>query len=778
MFVTGTKIDEISYTQATQTGKAAKINIGTGQPEIDQYGNQVYIYNYTGFITAASSLATIKSQTPSETSKIEFYDSTGTSLLFSDMQTATGDVSMPTDTMELKVIVRSMSGDNASQEYTLTIQKSSSATGIKFVLADTFVQGTMTTWEGFEESPPLQKSTIYPSMQGDKAKETAIVYRVELPLGSALTVPRVATVDPYAYIVFDDANGNPESTYWQEASIPGYNGASPVTSVNMTNLNEKIYTFTVWSRGKAVSTNYAIRIVNSPEGTQIARVDAGGRKEGYTEYPITDESQIEFKRGTINGLTTFTVQIPYIEDQKTTTLKITPENNLATVDITNGRVHPFVPTLSNPTAPTGIVIDDIYLNQNGLQTEVPVRVWSPSGTHQDYKIYIIRYKYPTDLAIEVNGEMAVRESVESPHFERPSELSFSTTQAVLNISIADSMNKYLISVNGSSTKIPTATIDTPFSPDGVSKKEAITTTVPLTGKTTVVTFDVYSDDNQFIRSYDVTIRRKQLNGQIGEIRVNDNDVDTVVDDSTGELIYEAYSYTSSASPTAKTQIRTVNNSATITLIGITNSGLTYAGTPGTGYFEANVALQEGDNFFYIQVRNPDGGLFLEKLNIKHIPVDVYLDDLYATKAGDSTHIPFENTAFKKTVTSYTIKADSSIADYDIYAKAYETKEALEQYAIAKGWTPLSEWQTKIKITDTNGDHIVNLNEYVHDTVQTMTNGATTVPDFFRIPIYLIVPGYKRTYYIDIHNPSSNADLKLLEVIDYTIDPNKIGRAHV
>lgn len=50
-----------------------------------------------------------------------------------------------------------------------------------------------------------------------------------------------------------------------------------------------------------------------------------------------------------------------------------------------------------------------------------------------------------------------------------------------------------------------------------------------------------------------------------------------------------------------------------------------------------------------------------------------------------------------------------------------------------------------------------------------TDGTTS--EYFRIPIYLRVPHYTKTYYIEIHDPSDENRLADLQVIGYDLDPD-------
>lgn len=96
--------------------------------------------------------------------------------------------------------------------------------------------------------------------------------------------------------------------------------------------------------------------------------------------------------------------------------------------------------------------------------------------------------------------------------------------------------------------------------------------------------------------------------------------------------------------------------AAITLTGLTVSQTYTLGAGKGGQLTANVDLKVGDNYFSIELKKSDGSPSIYyTLRIKHIPVDVYLDDLYITKKDNSNKIPFYNSSFIKTVTTYSIK---------------------------------------------------------------------------------------------------------------------------
>lgn len=91
-------------------------------------------------------------------------------------------------------------------------------------------------------------------------------------------------------------------------------------------------------------------------------------------------------------------------------------------------------------------------------------------------------------------------------------------------------------------------------------------------------------------------------------------------------------YSEAENPTAKVDIYAVDKNAAITLTGLTVSQTYTLGAGKGGQLTANVDLKVGDNYFSIELKKSDGSPSIYyTLRIKHIPVDVYLDDLYITR---------------------------------------------------------------------------------------------------------------------------------------------------
>ncbi len=55
------------------------------------------------------------------------------------------------------------------------------------------------------------------------------------------------------------------------------------------------------------------------------------------------------------------------------------------------------------------------------------------------------------------------------------------------------------------------------------------------------------------------------------------------------------------------------------------------------------------------------------------------------KKDNSNKIPFYNSSFIKTVTTYSIKTENDLHEYDVYANAHETHQKLLDYAKTQGW---------------------------------------------------------------------------------------------
>lgn len=729
LYVSNVKNIESSFVKST-------LNSTTLKPgTIDEY-----VYNYLSFINPSATMAYIKSQTKSSTSKITFYTLDDVELKSGFLAVDAETVMSGVDDVQLKVIVTA--GDGKTQDYTLTIQKSSSEVGVMDLFVDSWSEKTANTTR--------VSGTVTGIYNG------VIEYRVELPNNSTTVTPFVFPSDPYAYVQFYDTSGKLLAAQ-QQGDNPDYPGAT-ADSVYVSEMHTYTYYFRVTSRTNSMFAEYRIVILNNPEGTQITSVEVGNRNKDYVDYPI-DPGQVTLTKSSVTGLTTFISSIPYIEGQDSTVMRVTTENKFATIFVDG--VH-----IDNAQ---GVYIDDIPLNKDGLITEVPVTIQSPSGTKQVYTVYIVRYMHAYDLNIMVNHELStkVRDDNDLHYYERPTPLPFFVNEAQLKIVMADPRfadpdsdsydpdnplaNNYFVQVEDHEMVSVT------------SEHNLIEDTVALSGAATDIHIKVFDENRNYIATYIVTVRREMIDQHLGAILVNDNNA--VATTINNRPAFEAYSYTAAENPTAKVQIYATNNKAQVTLTGTTITQ-SYVGV-ADGYLEAYVKLQEGDNFFEITIENPGEVAYYYTLVIKHIPVDVYLDDLYITKKDDSTKIPFYNMTFQKTIMNYTIPVDGT-SDYDVYAKAYETKEALRKYAISKGWNE-NDYQTRIKITDAAGEQIQDLDTYIKQYVSTL-NVDGNIPEYYRIPVYLVVPHYTRMYTIDVHNPSHDATLDDLQVIGYTLDP--------
>ena len=91
----------------------------------------------------------------------------------------------------------------------------------------------------------------------------------------------------------------------------------------------------------------------------------------------------------------------------------------------------------------------------------------------------------------------------------------------------------------------------------------------------------------------------------------------------------------------------------------------------------------------------------------------------------------------------------------------KTHQKLLDYAKTQGWNP-NDYETRIKITDAGSEQIDDLSKYIKQYVNSMKTDGTT-SEYFRIPIYLRVPHYTKTYYIEIHDPSDETDLQIYKL---------------
>ncbi|MDR4080171.1 MAG: cadherin-like beta sandwich domain-containing protein, partial [Clostridia bacterium] len=732
MFVSDIKLVDSSYVKAAkQSEDKTLVN-----------GKYVYTYNYISYINPTANMAYVKSQTKSASSKIEFFTDFGKPAIASGMLAVDTEASMSgIDDIILKA--RVTAGDGRTQDYTLMIQKASSELGIDKVYVD--ATGGLST-ETQQTTRVTGKVTGYEA--GVEPNTTAISYKVEMPMNTHIAQPFVFAIDPYAVIQFYEYR---DGTYVlsNNKQIQGTNvnfAGATTDAATMEDRNLYKFRFKVTSRTNNASQEYVINLINSPEGTQLKNVNIGLRKEGYKDYPI-DESEVILKNASITGLTTYLASVPQGRD--TAVVKLISENKFAKIYV-NG-VH--------QNSAVNTYIDDVKLN--GRVTQVPVTVESPSGATQNYTIYIVQYIYNFDLNTVVNDELTERigdpvtneDGVIISNYERPTKLPFYLSDADMQINMADPQgHKYYVQIDDGEKILV----------DDTTNEQTIKSTIKLKEVNSIVQLRVYDEDGFLITINNILIKRDMLDAALGAIRVNDNDaVKTTLD--SGKIIYEAYSYSEAENPTAKVDIYAVDKNAAITLTGLTVSQTYTLGAGKGGQLTANVDLKAGDNYFSIELKKSDGSPSIYyTLRIKHIPVDVYLDDLYITKKDNSNKIPFYNSSFIKTVTTYSIKTENDLHEYDVYANAHETHQKLLDYAKTQGWNP-NDYETRIKITDAGSEQIDDLSKYIKQYVNSMKTDGTT-SEYFRIPIYLRVPHYTKTYYIEIHDPSDENRLADLQVI--------------
>ena len=738
MFVSDIKLVDSSYVKAAkQSEDKTLVN-----------GKYVYTYNYISYINPTANMAYVKSQTKSASSKIEFFTDFGKPAIASGMLAVDTEASMSgIDDIILKA--RVTAGDGKTQDYTLMIQKASSELGIDKVYVD--ATGGLST-ETQQTTRVTGKVTGYEA--GVEPNTTAISYKVEMPMNTYIAQPFVFAIDPYAVIQFYEYR---DGTYVlsNNKQIQGTNvnfAGATTDAASIEDRNLYKFRFKVTSRTNNASQEYVINLINSPEGTQLKNVNIGLRKEGYKDYPI-DESEVILKNASITGLTTYLASVPQGRD--TAVVKLISENKFAKIYV-NG-VH--------QNSAVNTYIDDVKLN--GRVTQVPVTVESPSGATQNYTIYIVQYIYNFDLNTVVNDELTERigdpvtneDGVIISNYERPTKLPFYLNDADMQINMADPQgHKYYVQIDDGEKILV----------DDTTNEQTIKSTIKLKEVNSIVQLRVYDEDGFLITINNILIKRDMLDAALGAIRVNDNDaVKTTLD--SGKIIYEAYSYSEAENPTAKVDIYAVDKNAAITLTGLTVSQTYTLGAGKGGQLTANVDLKVGDNYFSIELKKSDGSPSIYyTLRIKHIPVDVYLDDLYITKKDNSNKIPFYNSSFIKTVTTYSIKTENDLHEYDVYANAHETHQKLLDYAKTQGWNP-NDYETRIKITDAGSEQIDDLSKYIKQYVNSMKTDGTT-SEYFRIPIYLRVPHYTKTYYIEVHDPSDENRLADLQVIGYDLDP--------
>ncbi len=678
-----------------------------------------HLSQYLAFISPNAATAYIKVQGYSQTTEIVANGQTFNG-------SATFSVPMGTsDEIQVPIALKA-GGDTWS--YTLTIQKSSNNTAIA-------VKGVI--------AEPYNKDNNLMEVVYGKAS-TPVIYKVELPTPSSSNPMEVNYVD----LSIQAADSRAKVQFFKK------DATGAVIFESQQGLGEQKITIPVWglnsytqmvritSRNGTEFTDYTVEMLNMPADTQIDSLKVGG-KEAF-----------------INGLVNFSASIPTQWTGQDFELALRPTNGQATVKINNQVI---------PKNSEGLFVVMLNMSASELIKKVPITVTAPSGADQNYTLTIYKYKYAYDLDITVEGEVTTRSYDASgvAHHERENMLPFNQKEAEIEVTLA---SLGIVDPDQDPNNITTYSVQIEDNLEGDTTWHAITTDNPVVRGTVALkklnnSYNIKvmasnSLGDQMLPDVSVLVRRDSVDDIIGAVLVDDNEAMPTYDTDNGKVIFNAYIYNSK--PEGKVEVLTMDDYALSSVKLIQPStGTTWIGRNDGKLLAMVNGLVEGDNLFNIEVTM--GGVIksVYDLNIKYVPVDIYLDDLVVKNAGTDAVKPFNNVAFNKDVLSYEItygaKGDSEDIDittinYDITGDASTTYDLLHNapYNI----------ETNVKIGA--------LAEQPKLATEQVTVDLTDGDRLYRVPVSVMVPGYTKTYYINFHKLSDDTELADLKVVDHEI----------